>query len=250
MSAPTRPEDLPLLRALNAGEYDFVDFGCSHGGSVEFAQQKFEGGAGLGMDIDPDKVMAAREAGRDAMVVDLTQFAARADTARFVLMSHLLEHLSGLKAAEQVMTCGVRIARDFVFVQQPWFDSDGYLFGRGLKLFWSDWHGHPTRMTTLDFHYILKPLADRGEIRDFSVYGSSPIRTSRHSAVHALGSPRNQKSHDPSAHPAKPDFPVLFRQPVFHEIHVVIDIDGRKGLDAYEASGLGGKRLYRYGKDG
>ena len=233
---PAVVSDTELQRNLSASHYDFVDFGCSHGGSFELAERMFGDGKalrGLGLDIDPAKVEAARSAGRDALVQDLTAYPARHDTARFVMMAHILEHLPGLKAAEQVMRAATRTAREFVFVAQPWFDSDGYLFERGLKLFWSDWHGHPNRMTTLDFHYILQEQLRRGEISGFSLFGANPIRTSRHSAVHALGSPRNQSAFVSDTHPPKPGLPVVFTRPVFEEIHAVIDIRERAGLNAY-----------------
>ena len=50
------------------------------------------------------------------------------------------------------------ISKDFVFIQQPYFDADSYLFKKGLKLFWSDWRGHPNRMTSLDFNLLLRDL--------------------------------------------------------------------------------------------
>ena len=52
-------------------DYDFLDFGCSKGGSMEFAQATF-GGRGLGLDIDPAKVAASKAAGFDAAVQDVS----------------------------------------------------------------------------------------------------------------------------------------------------------------------------------
>ena len=245
---PAVRSDAELQRNLSTGQYDFVDFGCSHGGSFELAERMFGDGGrlrGLGLDIDPDKVAVARKAGRDALVQDLTAYPARHDTTRFVMMAHILEHLPGLKAAEQVMRAATRTARDFTFVAQPWFDSDGYLFERGLKLFWSDWHGHPNRMTTLDFHYILQEQLRRGEISGFSLFGADRIRTSRHSAVHALGSPRNQSAFTTDIHPPKPRLPAVFTRPVFREIHAVVDIRDRAGLAAYRTARKDTKLIYQ-----
>jgi hypothetical protein len=39
--------------------FDFVDFGCSAGGSIVWAARKFGGRRGLGVDINPGKVRFA-----------------------------------------------------------------------------------------------------------------------------------------------------------------------------------------------
>ena len=50
--------------------YDFIDFGCSKGGSIEFAKKSFGVERGVGIDIDPAKVATARAAGHNAMIAD------------------------------------------------------------------------------------------------------------------------------------------------------------------------------------
>ncbi|MCA9020545.1 MAG: hypothetical protein KDA74_10405, partial [Planctomycetaceae bacterium] len=57
-----------LLKNANA---DFLDFGCSTGGSIAFAQKHLGGQNGVGIDIDANKVKKAQEAGLHAALYDI-----------------------------------------------------------------------------------------------------------------------------------------------------------------------------------
>ena len=105
----------------------------------------------MSLDINPKKVAAARAAGFDAKVADLTKLDPEdIGTVRFVIMSHFLEHLPDCKAAQACIESACGIAEKFVIIRQPYFDADGYLFSLGLKLYWSDWAGHPYHMSSLE----------------------------------------------------------------------------------------------------
>ncbi len=45
---------------VDLSAYDFVDFGCSSGDSIAFGKNHLGGHRGLGRDINPNKVGAAR----------------------------------------------------------------------------------------------------------------------------------------------------------------------------------------------
>ena len=79
-------------RAIDISQYDFLDFGCSTGGSMRFGQQRLGGKRGLGIDIDEQKVAATRMAGYDAECVDLTDPKRFSGKVRFTILSHFLEH--------------------------------------------------------------------------------------------------------------------------------------------------------------
>lgn len=242
---PDRDSDrVRTIRKLYSGAYKFLDYGCSRGGSIALAQRLFGKGNGLGLDIDPTKVAAAQNIGYDAMVADLTALPLRADCVDYVILSHFLEHLSGLKDAEKALSGAVRSARSFVYVAQPWFDSDGYLFSKNLKLYWSDWHGHPNRMTSLDFHFLLNEFKRRGLIEGFSIFGHKRIRSSAHEAVHPLDSGRNQHEYDAKVHSKKPFLPVFFTADVFAEIHVLIDITQNNSLESFRRHYPDAKQLF------
>lgn len=237
-------QDQITLLALNAGDFDFLDFGCSHGGSIQLANRMFGEGAGLGLDIDVQKVAATRESGHAAMVADLTRFTPRPDVVRYVMMSHMLEHLPGLKAAEQTIACGANAARDFLYIAQPWFDSDGYLFKKGLKLYWSDWHGHPNRMNCFDFHYILEALRKSKKIEGYTMFARDQIYGSNHTAIHPLSSPRNQHAYDANTHPSKRKIPIYFSQPVFKEIQILVDVRPNHSAIKFRQKFSASKRLF------
>ena len=50
---------------IDLAPYDFVDFGCSSGGSIKFAMERLGGVNGIGVDLDPEylKAHAARPRG-------------------------------------------------------------------------------------------------------------------------------------------------------------------------------------------
>jgi len=237
-------EDRSTLKALYSGDFDFLDFGCSRGGSIELANRMFGEGRGLGLDIDPQKVALTKESGHAALVADLTRFTPKPDLVRYVMMSHMLEHLPGLSAAEQTIACGVNAARDFVFISQPWFDSDGYLFRKGLKLYWSDWRGHPNRMTCLQFHYVLEKLRRARKVIGYSIFARNKIHSSLHRAIHPLSSPSDQHAHEERKHPAKDRVPVLFTEPVYSEIQVLVSIRPNDSLSKFRRVFPGSKYLF------
>lgn len=57
---------------INLNDYDFIDFGASKGGSIEFAKAALGGRKGLGIDLDPKKVSTMKSLGIDAIQGDFT----------------------------------------------------------------------------------------------------------------------------------------------------------------------------------
>lgn len=101
------------------GVYDYLDFGCSEGGSLSFARDVLGGRRGLGLDIDPQKVAKARSAGFEALQMDVTALQAYPNCTSFVTMTHFLEHLPGYHLAKKCVLSGITAARDFVVFRQP-----------------------------------------------------------------------------------------------------------------------------------
>jgi hypothetical protein len=204
--------------------YDFLDFGCSKGGSMKFAQATF-GGRGLGLDIDPVKVEASRAAGFDAAVQDVSKLDPETmGRVRYVIMSHFLEHVPSLHAVRDIIRSACRVSDDFVLIQQPYFDADGYLFDLGLKLYWSSWRGHPNHMTRLEMLNVLREVALKTGIRRFFIGARYPIRSSKAPEIHPLLSPIDQVNWSRAQHGDKPS--VNFNQPVFRELFAVVLLEG------------------------
>ena len=139
-------------------------------------------------------------------------------------MSDFLEHIPDSNTVDLIIWKAVSIAREFVFIRQPYFDVDPYLFQLGLKFFWSDWKGHPNRMTTLEFHNILKDILNKGAIKRFSFYGRRKVKNSSDPSIHSIWSPRDQRKWKKSEHPPKQL--TRFGFDIFKQLVVVIDING------------------------
>lgn len=159
--------------------------------------------------------------GYEAIEADITEIDYLQKSVRFVVASHFLEHLPSLILAGRCLRSAIKTARDFVFVRQPWFDSDGYLLANQLKLYWSDWQDHLCHMITLDF---VKILSRSSGVERFVIYGAHRIRSSEDQAVHSIFSPQDQHGWVQGLHPAKK--PTVFEQAVYRETYVIILPEG------------------------
>jgi SAM-dependent methyltransferase len=177
--------------------FDFIDFGCSTGGNVEFVKRVVPNIKGLGIDIDPKKVEGAKARGIEAITLDILTIESR-KLVEFVTMSHFLEHLDSPREAEKFIRKAVDISRSFVHIRQPFFDGDGYLLELGLKCYWSDWRGHPNNMKMLDFYKIGIKLLNRGLIHSFSIYGRIRIHDATDECIVPLGAPMDSGKYNES----------------------------------------------------
>lgn len=184
--------------------YDFLDFGCSAGGSLDWAKNRFGGRRGLGIDRNAGKVAAARAAGYEVVEADAARLDQFSGKVRFSTMVHFLEHLPSIEAARTVVATAMSVSRDFLYIRQPWFDSDGDLMRRGLKLYWSHWLGHPLPMSSLQAWALFEELRAANRCARFAIYGRSPIRTSDDAAVLPLSAPRDSHHYEPKRDGPKP----------------------------------------------
>lgn len=214
-----------IKRLFKDHAFDAIDFGCSVGGSIDYAKTHFNAQKVLGIDIDSEKVERTRNKGYYAVQADLTTLPPLKQKVRFSIISHFLEHLPSINLAKQCIATAINVSEQFIYIQQPYFDADSLLFAKGLKLFWSDWHGHPNRMTILEFHNILSQFKDKGAIDDFIILGNIRIKNSNDKAIHPIASKQNQHGWDEKLHPPKPKRKVRFRFPIYHEIKVIIALN-------------------------
>ena len=209
---------------LQQGQFDFIDFGCSEGGSFKIAQNIFQADKGLGIDADPKKVETARAAGFDVYQADITKLERFSGSVRFVTMNHFLEHLNDVRDAKKCIVSACELAREFVFIKQPFFDADPYLLSNGLQFYWSHWGCHLNHMTSLDFFHVLQPMLGNGVDR-FAIYGVRRVKHSADPAIHSLRSPVDQHAWEVERHPPKK--PITFDQDVFYEIAAIVVLQGQ-----------------------
>jgi hypothetical protein len=146
-------------------------------------------------------------------------------------MVHLLEHLPGFDIAHRFLAKSCAVAEDFVFIRQPYFDSDVPLFRLGLKCYWSDWSGHRFTMTSFDMFRIVSRLHRQGECAAFTIGFKEPVTDSSHRYIHSVDSPIDQHEYDGDIHPEKA-MDVEFDFPVFKELITVIGMS----IDAHAAA--------------
>jgi SAM-dependent methyltransferase len=205
-------------------DYDFLDFGCSKGGSIEFAKETF-GGRGLGLDIDPAKVEQSKAAGFEAIVQDCSQLDPKTmGQVRYVIMSHFLEHVPSIDDVRKIIGSACRVSREFVLIQQPWFDADPYLFDLGLKAYWSSWKCHLNHMTRLEMLNVLRDVAPKTGAKRFLIGARHPILSSDAPEIHPLLSPIQHAGWSLEAHGEKPT--IQFDQLVFRDLFAVILMEG------------------------
>jgi hypothetical protein len=207
------------VEALDWSLYDFIDLGCSSGGSLRYCRDRMHVRGGVGVDIDPEKVAHARSAGLDAAVGDATDLRIE-DRVRFVSMMDFLEHLPGIDTVAAVLQSAARAATDFLFIRHPSFEGEEYLAELGLRQYWWDWSGHKAHIQVADYCRIFDRLGLQHTIRYLG-----PVTDSSHDSIHAIDAidPHgwsNQGRHDPSLHPPKPY--VRFARPLWRSQEILV----------------------------
>lgn len=217
---------------IKDGVFDYIDFGCSTGGSLLFSQRTLGGKRGLGIDCKQSKVESTRIAGFDAVNFNIHDIPDN-KLVRFVIMSHFLEHVPDPSDVKAFIRKACAISTDFVYIQQPYFDSDSYLARNGLKLFWSDWRGHPNRMTSLELLITLRDLRMEGIDINYSIHFRRKIKNSDDRRIHSILSPIDQHEYEIGKHPEKPQT-IKFVEPVYAEIIAMITMPGIDHLKALQ----------------
>ncbi len=225
-------KNLPRLKKyIDDLAIDFFDFGCSHGGAIQWIM-KHTGKRGLGFDLDKKKLRLADEAGLLCTNTDILEIQGE-NLVPFVSIFHLLEHLYSRPEAYAFIDKACSVSRDNVIIEQPFFDADQLLFADGFKTYYSHWGGHRNHMTTTDLFYHLRDLKGNNVIRDFTLGYKLPILSSDDKKIHSLESPFNSLEFDAEKHPPKKEH-YTFPYRVYYEIIVGIDISGNGYGDVFK----------------
>lgn len=234
---PEETKEKGIAKLVEEHNVEFFDFGCSNGGSIESVKTFFgDDSKGMGFDISPTKLETASS--RNHLVTSFNILKLPDESlVNFTTLFHILEHIDSQVTVKRLLQKACAVSKEFVFLKQPFFDADPYLFSHGLKLYWSHWHGHPNRMTSLEMYLILVDLLDTKKIVGFSIYGKKRIPDSACSQVLPLNAPIDQHDYDPDKHPPKRT-DLVFDVPVFYELAALIEIQkgtGEKFVERYRA---------------
>ncbi|MDB5415267.1 MAG: wbbL 1 [Rubritepida sp.] len=195
--------------------YDFIDIGCSKGGSLAWGAANF-GGTGLGIDLDERKVQATLAAGHHAIVADARHLDLPDNAVRFATLSDVLEHMPDGEIAEKCLAEAYRVASEFVLVRGPNFDRGDYLAKNALKKYFADWRGHTWHHQTEDF----VRLAQRVGAREVLLLSHERIHSSEHPDILPASAPQDQGRYDPAAHGPKPF--ITFGRKIYSRIVMVL----------------------------
>lgn len=138
------------LADIKWDDYDFVDLGCSNGGSIKHCMMRFGVERGLGVDIDERKVARTKAEGFDAVVADARELDLDRQVS-FVTMLDFFEHLPGLGYVYDILEAAARSARDFIYIKHPSFEGQERVEADGLRQYWWDWHGHTAHVRVADY---------------------------------------------------------------------------------------------------
>lgn len=213
---------------INNKDFDFVDFGASKGGCIEFAKRSLKGQNGLGVDINPKKVLQMQNLGYECIEGDITCLDNIPDkSVRFVTISHVLEHLPSISYIEKTLKEAIRISTDFIFIQGPYFDADDYLADYGLKFYWSDWHGHTCHLRIKELEEIVE---NNIAIRRHKTMVREPVINSNDPCIHPTESPIDQHDYNRDLHPNKEL--IEFERPIYKEFVCYMEL---RNLDYWNA---------------
>jgi SAM-dependent methyltransferase len=218
--AKSADEANPSVEDLDWSDYDFIDLGCSTGGSLRYCRERMSVRRSVGVDIDPDKVARARRAGFDAAVGDATDLRLFGEV-RFVTMMDFLEHLPGLDIVAAALESAARAATDFLFIRHPSFEGEEYLAELGLRQYWWDWSGHKAHIQIADYCQIF----DRIGLTQYTIRYLGAVTDSTHDSIHAIDAVdphgwSNQGRHDPAVHPPKPY--IRFARPLWRSQEILV----------------------------
>lgn len=178
---------MSALDGIDWSNYDFIDLGCSKGGSLHHCMTRFGVERGLGIDLDPKKVKSTEEAGFDAVVADARDLRLN-ERVSFVSMLDFCEHLPSLAAVEETIAAAAESAQDFLYIKHPSFEGETRVEAMGLRQYWWDWGGHTAHIRIADYCSMF----DRLGLSSYMIRYIEQITDSDHPSVIPTTMPPDQ----------------------------------------------------------
>lgn len=193
--------------------YDFCDFGAGTGGSIEYCEKRF-GGKGIGIELDPQKILEAKDRGVPIFQANILDFP-RKKIFRYVSMMDFLEHLPNQQTVDLMIERACEMAKDFVFINHPVFDDEKYLKDLGFKLYFQDWKGHTVHPK---IESILGALSRNG-VQTIELQYRKRFDSSSHSSVLPMDAPTDSFWYDADVHGAKNN--VAFNRILYEQVQII-----------------------------
>jgi hypothetical protein len=222
-------DHMRTLEDVDLRAYDFFDFGAGDGGSLRRAVELF-GGRGLGIDIDRKKITRAQEAGLEIVHGDITALP-REKLVRYVFLDNFLEHLPDYGVVQQMLDVAAAVAEEFIYIRHPSFEDEAYLAALGLKQYWADWTGHPSRLLLHEFCAMFK----RAGLGPIEVHYAYPVLDSSDPSILPASTEPDQFDYDPERHGPKPL--ITFSRPVHKQIRIKAYVRGAEPVVRSSAAG-------------
>jgi len=214
------------IRTHNWSAYDFIDLGCSSGGSLGFVSdllsrlnkaKRDDLLRGVGIDKGYGKVCNL-PLGSVCILADVLEINIPKKCVPVVSMMDFLEHLPTPEHAEKCIAKYVDVATDCIFIFGPYFDAYDYLKSLNFKLFHNDWLGHSNPFKITDLKHICNNLNLK-----YKCYPSEPIKDSSSNSILPWNAPVDQLTYDPKICDTKTD--ETFKEGVVYEyFYAVISI--------------------------
>jgi hypothetical protein len=184
LTAKLAESNARILAGLRAGHYDFLDLGTNQGGGFKIGE-RLGGVKGAGFDLSPVLAQRNLDRGRDVMCHDVRALPDGVTGIRFAVCSHVLEHLPSIYDVGSVIAALAPLCSDFLLLYGPNFDSEPFLYQRGLKLVHSAMRDHLCKFRTIDLARVLFDLG----LRDFAMGLTGQIDDSSNVWVHRADAP-------------------------------------------------------------
>ena len=198
--------------------FDFIDFGSKTGGSIAYASKVFQLNKGLGIDLLDGFPSLACKNNFLGLKTDILKIP-NVKIFDAVVMSHFLEHIPARETSLTMIKKALDISNKFVYIQQPFFDENIYLFKNDLKLAYADWRGHPNMLTSYDFYIMLKRLQRTYDF-EFTIAFDHPIKNSSSADIVNINEPFNVIQFDKDKSFKKKR--LVFDREIYKEIKVLI----------------------------
>lgn len=202
-------------------QIDFIDIGCSNGGSYKYIKNKYNYENGLAIDIDIRKVNNALKNNIPAVKLDATQMNIFNDNAcKLISIMHTLEHLPNTEIIEAVLKESIRVASNTIYITGPMY-YQSYLSSMGFQFYWSNWTGHTCMIEPDTIINIMKKLGKNNYKLNF--YEKHKIIDSNNNCIHSIHGLIDRHHYDENIDPPK-QLNIFFNKELYKEFELIFTL--------------------------